>query len=103
MKSDAVFINVGRGNVVSLDSLSEVLDAGHLWGAAIDVASMEPIPNEHRIWKARNIIITPHVSGSAFSPDSPTAKRLRKIAISNFSRYIDGLPYSNAVDLKAGY
>lgn len=67
MKADAVLINVGRGSLIPLDDLNEVLREGHLYGVGIDVAELEPIPAGHPIWDCRQLIITPHSAGIALS------------------------------------
>ena len=44
MKEGALFVNIGRGNAVDQDALKKALQSGHLAGAAIDVATPEPLP-----------------------------------------------------------
>ena len=46
MKSDALFVNVGRGSAVNTQDLKEVLKAGHLYGAALDVIDPEPFKTD---------------------------------------------------------
>ena len=67
MKETAIFVNVGRGTLVDHDALADVLNAGKIYGAALDVTCPEPLPKEHPQWKCRNVIITPHVSGQTFA------------------------------------
>ncbi|KAL5606371.1 hypothetical protein BROUX41_002788 [Berkeleyomyces rouxiae] len=54
--------NVSRGGVIDQDALIEALDSDKLRGAALDVTDPEPLPREHPLWNAKNILITPHVS-----------------------------------------
>lgn len=103
MKRDAIFVNVGRGSLVDLDALCRVMDEGHLWGAAIDVTQPEPLPAEHPLWRQPRVILTPHVSGNAFGPDSPTQRRIWDFAVQNFVRWRTGQPRQNVVDRKTGY
>jgi phosphoglycerate dehydrogenase-like enzyme len=63
MKAGALFVNAGRGKTVDTDALLEALNAGHI-RAALDVTDPEPLPPEHPLWRARNILITPHIAGS---------------------------------------
>eukprot|EP00835_Amoeboradix_gromovi_P002367 NODE_133_length_18153_cov_0.298050.p3 type:complete len:441 gc:universal NODE_133_length_18153_cov_0.298050:335-1657(+) len=68
MKKGAYFINASRGNVVNLDALADVLESGHLAGAAIDVFPEEPESNgigfKCKLMGLKNVILTPHIGGS---------------------------------------
>jgi phosphoglycerate dehydrogenase-like enzyme len=59
----AVVINVGRAKIVDTAALIDALECGHLGGAALDVFPQEPLPADHRLWEAPNVILTPHTSG----------------------------------------
>lgn len=59
----ALVVNVGRGSIVDEDALVESLDTESIAGAAIDVASQEPLPAESLLWSAPRLIITPHMAG----------------------------------------
>lgn len=65
----ALIVNVSRGLVVDTDALLAELTSGRL-RAALDVTDPEPLPADHRLWAAPNVLITPHVGGdtSAFLP-----------------------------------
>ena len=65
MKKNAFFINVGRGGSVVTDDLVAALNAGTIAGAGLDVTDPEPLPKDHALWKAKNIIITPHMSAQS--------------------------------------
>jgi phosphoglycerate dehydrogenase-like enzyme len=54
--------NVGRGGLINTDDLIEALEQGMIRGAAVDVTNPEPLPQDHPLWKAPNLLITPHVS-----------------------------------------
>ena len=64
MKKGAYFLNVGRGNAVDSYALAEALNSGHLAGASVDVTEPAPLPKEHPLWDAKNLLITPHISGN---------------------------------------
>lgn len=64
MRRGAVLINTSRGEVVDQDAVVTALENGHLGGAALDVATGEPLPAEHPLCRSSNVLITPHV-GSA--------------------------------------
>ena len=52
MKPRSFFVNVGRGSLVDEAALVDALESGHLAGAALDVASQEPLPADHFLWNA---------------------------------------------------
>ncbi|KAJ9500553.1 hypothetical protein H2202_003769 [Exophiala xenobiotica] len=54
--------NVARGGHVNTDDLIEALEKGMIRGAAVDVTDPEPLPKDHPLWKAPNLLITPHIS-----------------------------------------
>lgn len=60
----ACLINVGRGGTVDHDALVVALDTGRLCGAALDVFSAEPLPEDSPLWSHPRVALTPHVSGS---------------------------------------
>jgi len=88
----ALVVNVGRGPVLDTAALlKEALD-GRL-RAALDVTDPEPLPADHPLWRAPNVIITPHVAGGAddFYPKAAafTAAQVRRFAA--------GAPLGNVV------
>lgn len=87
MKKGAYFINVGRGNAVDSDALADALNSGHLAGAAVDVTDPEPLPAEHPLWNADNILITPHISGGYHLQE--THDRIVRIAADNLVKFLD--------------
>lgn len=101
MKQDAVLINVGRGDAIDTEALCDSLESGHLFGAALDVTDPEPLPKEHRLWKIKNAIITPHVSGGDSLPE--TTERIIGICANNLDAYVNGKALSNVVSVSAGY
>ena len=56
-------VNVGRGTTIHDDALVDALKKGRLGGAALDVFDKEPLPDHHPLWKAPNVIISPHAAG----------------------------------------
>lgn len=63
MKPTSAVINLARGGVVDETDLIAALAAGRISGAALDVFEQEPLPADHPLWSARNVIITPHLGG----------------------------------------
>lgn len=101
MKEGAYFINVGRGTAVDTDSLVEALNSGHLGGAALDVTDPEPLPSDHPLWKAKNLVLTPHTSGQSHLPE--TFERIVKLTAKNLANYMAGRELVNVVDFETGY
>lgn len=63
MKPTAFLINIARGEIVDEQALIQALETGKIAGAALDALSIEPLPKDHPLWGAKNLIITPHVGG----------------------------------------
>jgi phosphoglycerate dehydrogenase-like enzyme len=74
MNDGALLVNVARGGVVDTPALVAELDRGRI-RAAIDVADVEPLPEDHPLWTAKNLLISPHVGGAS-SAMWPRAYRL---------------------------
>jgi phosphoglycerate dehydrogenase-like enzyme len=63
MKAGALFVNAGRGKTVDTQALLDALRAGRI-RAALDVTDPEPLPADHPLWHAPNVLITPHIAGA---------------------------------------
>lgn len=61
-KKKTFLVNIGRGPLVNTNDLIDALENGTIRGAALDVTDPEPLPQDHPLWKAPNLFITPHVS-----------------------------------------
>ena len=94
MKSSAILINIGRGMTVRLDDLDAALRAGEIGGAGLDVYEIEPLPPEHPLWTAPNVLLTPHVAGYGPYLD----ERRFEIIAENARRFATGQPLINVVD-----
>lgn len=101
LKSDAIVLNVGRGNAIDQKYLCKRLNEGKLLGAALDVFEKEPILNDDPIWDTKNLIITPHVSGTY--ANEWTYSLFYDILEKNLNCYFLGKPLHNVVDRKLGY
>ena len=80
----ALIVNVARGPVIDTDALVAELSAGRL-RAALDVTDPEPLPNDHPLWSAPNVLITPHVGGDS-SAMLPRVARLIERQITHLQR-----------------
>jgi len=74
MKDGALLVNVARGAVVETAAVVAALHAGRLHYAT-DVADPEPLPEDHPLWDAPNVLVSPHVGGAS-SAMWPRAYRL---------------------------
>lgn len=63
LPAHAYVVNVGRGTTVNESDLIQALNSGKIAGAALDVASEEPLPADNPLWEAKNVVITPHAAG----------------------------------------
>lgn len=97
----AYVINVGRGTAVDQDALIESLDSGHLAGASLDVVVPEPLPADHPLRGAKNLLLTPHVAGNMTL--GYTCELNVKMFCDNLARYANGEPLKHVVDKKKGY
>lgn len=91
--------NIARGPVIDTGALIEALDGGAIQGAALDVTDPEPLPEGHPLWKAKNVIITPHVSGAS----AKYFERVLAVLEFNLTRMSEGQEFVNRVDKKRGY
>jgi D-3-phosphoglycerate dehydrogenase / 2-oxoglutarate reductase len=64
MRKGARVINVARGGIIDEDALAAALRDGHIGGAAVDVFTAEPVPPDHPLLTAPNIVLTPHLGAS---------------------------------------
>lgn len=101
MKEGAFFLNVGRGSAVDSYALADALNSGHLAGASVDVTEPEPLPSDHPLWDAKNLLITPHISGNYHLKE--THERIVRIAADNLDRFMRGEKLRNVVDFATGY
>ena len=101
MKDGAVLLNVGRGSAIDTDALVRALQSGKLYGAGLDVTEPEPLPADHPLWKCKNCLITPHVSGFFHLRDTYDA--IVSLAYNNLSAYFEGKTPKNVVDFSTGY
>ena len=93
MPADALFVNVGRGELVDQDALTDALASGRLAGAGLDVFDPEPLSPDSALWDLPNVIISPHNSGSS----NGTSTRVAEIFLDNLGRFTRGEPLRNEV------
>ena len=61
MKKDAILVNTSRGPIVDVAAVIEALEEGRLGYASFDVYDHEPLPPDHPLRRAKNVLLTPHI------------------------------------------
>ncbi len=98
MKPSSILINVGRGSLIDTEALVKVLQEERIQGAGLDVLEEEPLSPDHPLWKCKNAIITPHITGGSFGHLDVTSKLIFDILADNLERYLAGEPLKNQVN-----
>lgn len=88
MKPTATLINMARGPVVVTDDLTEILKAGRIRGAALDVTDPEPLPREHPLLQLDNLVIAPHLGSASHR----TRQRMLEMTVQNLAAGLAGQP-----------
>ncbi|MEL1250880.1 phosphoglycerate dehydrogenase [Aurantiacibacter gilvus] len=63
-KKGVRIVNCARGGLVDEAALKDLLDSGHVAGAALDVFAKEPPAPDHPLFGTQNFICTPHLGAS---------------------------------------
>jgi phosphoglycerate dehydrogenase-like enzyme len=92
-------VNIGRGSAIDEDALCDVLEAGRIGGAALDVVTREPLSESSRLWRIPNCILTPHVAGGG--PN--WARKAEALLRRNAQRFVSGESLENIVSRTRGY
>jgi len=95
MKSSAFLINCARGGIVNEADLAAALANKQIAGAAIDVYSTEPPPEDHPLLGAPNILLTPHLGASTREAGETVARQVAHQIVDYLKEGI----LSNAVNL----
>jgi phosphoglycerate dehydrogenase-like enzyme len=86
----ALVVNVGRGALLETDAV--LAQAGRL-AFALDVTDPEPLPDDHPLWTAPGVLITPHIAGGT----TAMLPRMAALARDQLARLRDGKPLRNVV------
>jgi glyoxylate reductase len=79
MRPDACLVNTARGPIVDTDALRVALEEGWIAGAALDVTDPEPLPADHPLLGAPNLVVAPHLGSASHA----TREQMADIAVDN--------------------
>lgn len=88
MKNGVIIINNSRGQLIVERDLAEALNSDKVYAAGLDVVSTEPIKGNNPLLKAKNTIITPHISWAA----QAARQRIMDITVENIRAFMEGKP-----------
>jgi glycerate dehydrogenase len=88
MKDGVILINNARGQLIDEQDVADALNSGKMGGAGLDVVYTEPIRADNPLLKAKNCIITPHIS---WAPRE-SRQRIMDTTVENISAYLAGKP-----------
>jgi glyoxylate reductase len=93
MKPAALLVNTARGGVVDQDALRAALHRGEIAGAALDVTEPEPLPADHPLLDAPNLLVVPHVGSATVR----TRAKMAEMAVENLRTALAGRPMPHPV------
>src|SRR3954470_17537150 len=88
MKPTAILVNTARGPLVDGGALAKALQSGGIAGAALDVTDPEPLPRDHPLLEAPNLVIAPHIGSATHA----TRERMADLAVDNLLAGLAGRP-----------
>jgi phosphoglycerate dehydrogenase-like enzyme len=95
LRPGAILVNTARGAIVDEEALLEALGAGRLAGAGLDVFATEPLPADHPLRTAPNVVLTPHIG---WKVEEVFAEWV-EIAAEQLAAWLDGrLPAEEVLD-----
>lgn len=98
LPSDSLVINVGRGSVLDEAALIDLLRAGRIAGAGLDVFAVEPLPRESPLWEMPNVVISPHIG--SYTEEQP--ELAGEVFLENVRRDLAGESLLNLIDFRSG-
>ena len=88
MKDGVIIINNSRGPLIVEQDLADALNSGKVYAAGLDVVSSEPISADNPLLKAKNCLITPHIS---WAPRE-SRQRIMDCTVENIRAFQAGKP-----------
>ncbi len=84
MKRGALLVNAARGGLVDERAVRELVESGHLGGAAFDVFEREPVGVDHPLVGHDNIVVTPHLGASTHEAQDNVGRELAEQLVTFF-------------------
>jgi len=92
MKPTAILVNTARGGVVDQQALARALHRREIAGAALDVTDPEPLPPDHPLLDAPNLLVLPHIGSATHT----ARERMADLAVDNLLTGLAGNPMPHA-------
>ena len=92
MKPTAILVNTARGGVVDQQALARALHRGEIAGASLDVTDPEPLPSDHPLLEAPNLLVLPHIGSATHT----ARERMADLAVDNLLAGLAGAPLPHA-------
>jgi glyoxylate reductase len=88
IKPGAILVNTGRGGLVDQDALAQALTSGKLGAAALDVTDPEPLPADHPLLQAPNLLVVPHIGSATHT----AREKMTSMSVDNLLAALAGEP-----------
>jgi len=88
LKASCRLLNVARGGIIDEEALAAALKEGTVAGAALDVFSSEPPPADFPLFKAPNVVLTPHLGASTVEAQENVAREAAQLLIDYLTKGI---------------
>ena len=99
MKPTAYLVNTARGGVVDQAALERALRESWIAGAGLDVTDPEPLPPDHPLLRAPNLIVLPHIGSATHA----TRERMADLAVDNLLAALAGERMPHCVNPEVYY
>jgi phosphoglycerate dehydrogenase-like enzyme len=97
LRPDALLVNTSRAAILDEAALVAMLREGRLWGAALDVYSIEPLPADHPLRTLPNVVLSPHIG---WVTERSYAEFISS-AVESILAYLDGRPLPEVLNPEA--